>query len=75
MSTCPLGLTYFSVAITLGNMALELRRLDPDRRRRRLALLAEMADAKALRERLDPRRMRADRLRDLIASRRRATAD
>jgi hypothetical protein len=56
-------------------MALKLRRLDPDRRRRRLAVLAEMADAKALRDRLHPRRIRADRLRDLIASRRRALAE
>nr|BFE64790.1 hypothetical protein GCM10020063_093160 [Dactylosporangium thailandense] len=52
-------------------MALRLQRLDPERRRRRLALLVELADAKALRERLPPRRMRADRLRELIANRRR----
>jgi hypothetical protein len=52
-------------------MALKLQRLDPDRRRRRLALLAELADAKSLRDRLHPRRLRADRLRELIASRRR----
>jgi hypothetical protein len=52
-------------------MALRLQRLDPERRRRRLALLVELADAKAFRERLHPRRLRADRLRELIASRRR----
>ncbi|UWZ36324.1 hypothetical protein Drose_35665 [Dactylosporangium roseum] len=52
-------------------MALRLQRLDPERRRRRLALLVELADAKALRERFRPRRLRADRLRALIANRRR----
>jgi hypothetical protein len=52
-------------------MALKLQRLDPDRRRRRLRLLAERADAKALRDRVQPRRVQADRLRELIASRRR----
>jgi hypothetical protein len=52
-------------------MALKLERLDPDRRRRRLRLLAELADAKIVRDRLQPRRLRADRLRELIASRRR----
>ncbi|MEV0129104.1 hypothetical protein AB0H83_11690 [Dactylosporangium sp. NPDC050688] len=59
------------MSITLSNMALRLQRLDPERRRRRLALLVELADAKALRERLHPRRLRADRLRELIATRRR----
>ena len=57
--------------VTLGYMALKLQRLDPDRRRRRLQLLAELADAKALRDRVQPRRIRADRLRELIAIRRR----
>jgi hypothetical protein len=52
-------------------MALRLQRLDPERQRRRLRLLAELADAKALRDRVAPRRLRADRLRELIASRRR----
>jgi hypothetical protein len=60
-----------ATSITLSNMALRLQRLDPERRRRRLALLVELADAKALRERLHPRRLRADRLRELIATRRR----
>ena len=71
MASCRPVLTYNLTAITLGNMALKLQRLDPDRRRRRLALLAELADAKALRDRLHPRRLRADRLRELIATRRR----
>ena len=35
------------------------------------APVAELADAKSLRERLHPRRLRADRLRELIANRRR----
>jgi len=47
-----------------------MQRPDPDRRRRRLRLLAELADAKAVRDR-QPRRGRTDRLRELIASRRR----
>ncbi|GAA3235503.1 hypothetical protein GCM10027610_114810 [Dactylosporangium cerinum] len=64
-------LTWIATSITLSNMALRLQRLDPERRRRRLALLVELADAKALRERLHPRRLRADRLRELIATRRR----
>jgi hypothetical protein len=64
-------LTWIAARITLSNMALRLQRLDPERRRRRLALLVELADAKAFRERLHPRRLRADRLRELIASRRR----
>jgi hypothetical protein len=52
-------------------MALTLQRLDPDRRRRRLRLLAELADAKAVRDPVQPRRRRTDRLRELIARRRR----
>jgi hypothetical protein len=64
-------LTWILASITLSTMALRLQRLDPERRRRRLALLLELADAKALRERLHPRRLRADRIRELIASRRR----
>jgi hypothetical protein len=47
------------------------QRLDPDRRRRRLELLATLADAKAARELTRPRRLRVARLRELIASRRR----
>jgi hypothetical protein len=52
-------------------MALTLQRLDPDRRRRRLQLLAELADAKSVRDRVRPQRVRHDRLRELIAVRRR----
>ncbi|NJC66815.1 hypothetical protein HC028_20215 [Planosporangium flavigriseum] len=52
-------------------MALTLQRLDPDRRRRRLRLLAALADAKAVRDPVPPRRVRADRLRQLVARRRR----
>jgi hypothetical protein len=49
------------------------QRLDPDRRRRRLELLAALADAKSARERSQPRRLRGARLRELIAVRRRVS--
>ncbi|HZN17958.1 MAG TPA: hypothetical protein VFB84_07190 [Micromonosporaceae bacterium] len=52
-------------------MALTLQRLDPERHRRRLQLLAELAGAKAVRDRVQPYQLRTDRLRGLIASRRR----
>jgi hypothetical protein len=52
-------------------MVWMLPRLDPDRRRRRLQLLAQLADAKSIRDRMQPRRLRGDRLREVIASRRR----
>ncbi|GIF25200.1 hypothetical protein Ate02nite_79300 [Paractinoplanes tereljensis] len=55
---------------SLGFMAPSPPRLDPDRRRRRLELLAALADAKA-RESAQPQRLRGARLRELIASRRR----
>jgi hypothetical protein len=55
-------------------MALRLQRLDPERRRKRLALLAELAGAKTVRDRFTPRRVEADRLRELIAIRRRLTS-
>jgi hypothetical protein len=48
-----------------------LSRLDPERRRRRVQLLAELAEAQALRDRVAPRRARLDRVRELIAHRRR----
>jgi hypothetical protein len=54
-----------------GMPPTKLQRLDPERRRRRLQLLAELSDAKALRDRVQPRRAQVDRLRDLIATRRR----
>jgi hypothetical protein len=56
---------------TLGGMAWTAHRLDPDRSRRRLQLLAELAGAKSVRDREQPRRVRVDRLRELIATRRR----
>jgi len=65
------ALTNARSFVTLGHMALRLQRLDPDRRRRRLRLLAEMAGAKTLRDRLQPGRVQASRLRELIAVRRR----
>jgi hypothetical protein len=46
-------------------------RLDPDRRRRRLELLAALASAKSARENSQPQRLRRARLRELIAMRRR----
>ncbi|WP_204038111.1 hypothetical protein [Micromonospora qiuiae] len=52
-------------------MAWTTSRLDPDRSRRRLQLLAQLADARAVRERERPRRARTERLRELIATRRR----
>jgi hypothetical protein len=64
-------LTNDPAAVTLGNMALRLQRLDPERRRKRLELLAERTGAKTLREGLTPRRDQADRIRELIATRRR----
>ena len=58
--------------VTLSNMALRLQRLDPERRRKRLALLAERSGAKTFREGVFvARRIQADRIRDLIATRRR----
>ncbi|HEV7756362.1 MAG TPA: hypothetical protein VGO94_10940 [Mycobacteriales bacterium] len=48
-----------------------LSRLDPERRRRRIQLLAELAEAQALRERVSPRRARMDRVREVIVHRRR----
>jgi hypothetical protein len=55
----------------LGSMATTPQRLDPERRRRRLQLLAALADAKAAREQTQPRRLRGARIRELIANRRR----
>lgn len=54
-----------------GMPPMKLQRLDPERRRRRLQLLAELSDAKTLRDRFQPRRAQVDRLRDMIATRRR----
>jgi hypothetical protein len=52
-------------------MAWTVQRLDPDRSRRRLQLLAELSGAKSVRERTQPRRVQGERLRELIATRRR----
>ncbi|WP_175440045.1 hypothetical protein [Micromonospora nigra] len=54
-------------------MAWTTPRLDPERSRRRLQLLAQLADARTVRERERPQRARTKQLRQLIATRRRAT--
>jgi hypothetical protein len=65
-------LTYAGGLGTLGVMAWTEQRLDDaERSRRRLRLLAELAGAKSTRQREYPRRARTDRLRELIATRRR----
>ncbi|MBO4140109.1 hypothetical protein ACFWRG_25470 [Micromonospora tulbaghiae] len=46
-------------------------RLDPERSRRRLQLIAELAGARAVQQRQRPQRVRTERLRQLIATRRR----
>ena len=56
---------------TLNSMAYALQVPDPDRRRRRLQLLAEFSDARALRERLSHRAAAAEQVRVLLATRRR----
>jgi hypothetical protein len=55
-------------------MAWTEQRLDPERSRRRLQILAELAGAKAVRARERPRRARGDQLRELIDMRRRRTS-
>ncbi|MEU5563642.1 hypothetical protein [Micromonospora musae] len=52
-------------------MAWTTPRLDPERSRRRLQLLADLAGARAVRQRERPQRLRTARLRQLIATRRR----
>ncbi|MFC7550979.1 hypothetical protein [Plantactinospora sp. GCM10030261] len=49
-------------------------RLDPDRSRRRMQLLAEIAGAKRIRDRDRPPGARVERLQELIATRRRLAA-
>ncbi|MFY1634768.1 hypothetical protein ACN27F_16075 [Solwaraspora sp. WMMB335] len=51
-------------------MANSVHRLDPERNRRRLQILAELAGARIARERERPRKVRGQRLRELIATRR-----
>ncbi|GGK09380.1 hypothetical protein GCM10010123_44070 [Pilimelia anulata] len=53
------------------HMAWTLERPDPDRHRRRLKLLAELAGARSVRDLPAPRRVRASRVNNLIAARRR----
>ncbi|WP_406039809.1 hypothetical protein OG799_29650 [Micromonospora sp. NBC_00898] len=50
-------------------MAWTTPRLDPERSRRRLQLLAELAGARTVRQRERPQRARTERLRQLIAAR------
>ena len=69
--TPQLPLTNAPLLGNLGIMAWSLQRLDPERRRRRLQLLAALADAKASRQRVRPERLRGARIRKLIAARRR----
>ena len=64
-------MTNVVVLGNLGRMAPSPQRLDPDRRRRRLELLAALADAKSAREHKQPERLRGARIRELIANRRR----
>ena len=64
-------MTNLAAVGNLGIMAPSPPRLDPDRRRRRLELLAALADAKAARESAQPVRLRGARIRELIATRRR----
>jgi len=52
-------------------MSTPLPRLDPDRRRRRLYVLAEHAEVAAQRIRLQPQRARMIRIRELVDMRRR----
>jgi len=52
-------------------MSTPLPRLDPDRRRRRLYVLAEYADSSAQRIRMQPQRARMVRIRELVDNRRR----
>jgi hypothetical protein len=66
-----LALTNVVALGNLGVMASSPQRLDPERRRRRLELLAALADAKSARELSQPERLRGARIRELIANRRR----
>lgn len=50
---------------------VSLDQLDPDRRRRRLQLLAEYADATTQRIRMSPERERIERIRGLVSARKR----
>ncbi|MEV0157643.1 hypothetical protein AB0H57_28505 [Micromonospora sp. NPDC050686] len=52
-------------------MAWITQQLDPERSRRRQQLIAQLAGARAAQQRDRPRRVRTDKLRQLIATRRR----
>ena len=54
----------------LSAMANTGHRLDPERNRRRLQILAELAGTKTARDRERPRKVRGQRLRELIVARR-----
>jgi hypothetical protein len=54
-------------------MAYALQLPDPDRRRRRLRLLAEFSDARVVRERQSHRLATAEQVRALLETRRRTT--
>lgn len=67
-----MGLNGTSTAVTeSGFTGWAPARLDPERYRRRLQLLAELAEAQSLRDRVAPRRARVDRLREIVAQRKR----
>ncbi|HEX5597649.1 MAG TPA: hypothetical protein VFX61_16765 [Micromonosporaceae bacterium] len=65
------GLTDAHTSAILSGMAWTVQRLDAERSRRRIQLLAAIAGAKSRREREHPQRIHRDRLRELIATRRR----
>ncbi len=71
--TGPLVLRNASVMGTVEAMAWSENRQDPERRRRRLHLLAALAEARSAREGAQPEQLPAARLRKLIANRRRLT--
>jgi hypothetical protein len=67
------GLTNAAPVGNLSPMANTGHRLDPERNRRRLQILAELAGTKVARERERPRRVRGQQLRELIVARRLAS--
>jgi len=54
-------------------MPKKLRRLDADSRRRRAEVIAEITDARPLRDGAAPRRARLARLREIVDHRRRTS--
>jgi hypothetical protein len=53
-------------------MVAMLQRLDPDRRRRRLRVLAELSGARGMRDRSQAGRVAVEHIRALVATRRRS---